>query len=206
MILRAAALLFILLLPPAGFAQSLPALYDVSDVSADDVLNVRQTPSVDSEVIGTLQPDATSIEVVAFDENQNWARLNLGEVSGWASLSFLKRQPYQLGGRPPETATCFGTEPFWSLSIAPDSATFSSPDALDLTFSKTQSLRSRNRLDRHMAVYENDLGGLVSTLKATQCSDGMSDRVFGWELDLMLFVAGNDNAQMFSGCCSISAD
>lgn len=192
------------ILPAFASAQSLPALYDVSDVGSRDVLNVRRGPSTGFEVVGTLAADATAVEVVSIDAQRKWGLVNVGEISGWASLSFLRRQPLQIGGRAPERAQCFGTEPFWSFALDPESGTFSAPGALDLTFAKSQGLRSRNRLDRHMVIFESDLGGMVSTLKNTLCSDGMSERTFGWEVDLMLYVAGAANAQMFSGCCSIA--
>lgn len=204
LILRFLASCFVCLLPPIAAAQNMPALYDVAGVSNNDVLNVRLAPNATSEVIGHFGPTQTGIEVVTLSDDQAWGRVNIAEGSGWASLRYLKRQPYQLGGRAPESATCYGTEPLWSLTVSPEDAIFATPDGLPLTFKRTQQLRSRNRMDRHMTVYENDLGGLVGTMRAVLCSDGMSDRAYGWELDLMLFVAGSDNAQMFSGCCSIA--
>lgn len=198
------ALFLSVTLPTLTSAQSFPALYDVVAVAEDDVLNLRSEPSLAADVIGSLAHDQTGVEVVALSEDRAWARVNQGDGSGWVSRRFLDRQPFQLGGRAPDAASCYGTEPFWSLDIAPAQATFDTPDGLPLAFKVTQRLRSRNQLDRHMSVYESDIGGMVTTLKATACSDRMSDRVFGWELDLMLYVAGSANAQMFSGCCSIA--
>ena len=192
----------------AGAAQATtegwPALYDVSGVAADDVLNVRASPSSSAEIIGTLEPDKTGVEVIAPNQDMTWGLVNNGDLTGWVSLAFLIRNPDQWAGNPPQNAMCFGTEPFWSLALAGDAVRLESPDALALDFDRTSALQSQNRIDRHTNVYENDLGGLVATLRNTSCSDGMSDRAYGWEVDLLLVVAGDGNAQMLSGCCSIS--
>ncbi|MEL7460447.1 MAG: SH3 domain-containing protein [Pseudomonadota bacterium] len=180
-----------------------PALYDVVDVSSGDVLNIRAAPDAGSDVIGRLSPTATDIEIIRPDETGNWGLVNAREGTGWVSLAFMARQPGLWSGQFADHAQCFGTEPFWSVDLSPDSATFESPDALPLTFAETSELRSRNRIDRHTRVYEHALGGMVATLRAASCSDGMSDRAYGWEIDLLLVIAGDANAQMFSGCCSI---
>ena len=206
MILRAAVLWTLLALPVFATVEGWPALYDVTGVAPDDVLNVRAAPRASAEIVGALPADGTAIEVIEITRNETWGLVNAGEVSGWASMAFLARRPGQWAGAAPELAHCVGTEPFWSLSIDGEQATFETPDALPLRFLRSSKLRSRNRIDRHAAVYENDLGGLVATLRNTSCNDGMSDRAFGWEVDLLLVVAGEDNAQLFSGCCSLRSD
>ena len=199
------ALWLLICAAPPTFAstEGWPALFDVTGVSADDVLNVRSRPDADGEIIGSLSPNATNVEVIRPDSAGGWGLVNSGEGTGWVSMAFLARQPGAWSGQFADRAQCFGTEPFWSADLSPESATFESPDALPLTFSETSALRSRNRIDRHTRVYEHTLGGMVATLRAAACSDGMSDRAYGWEIDLLLVIAGDANAQMFSGCCSL---
>lgn len=203
MILRAAALLLLLASPAAATTDAWPALYYVEGVAADDVLNIRAAPSATSDIVGNILPGTEGIEVIEVTRDERWGLVNTAEGTGWASLAFLVRRPGQWWGLLPEALQCVGTEPFWSLSLNPDGATFASPEALPLDFAPSAALRSRNRSDRHAGVYENDLGGLVATLRNASCSDGMSDRTYGWEVDAMLVVAGSGNAQLFSGCCSI---
>lgn len=183
-----------------------PALYDVADVAEGDVLNVRAAPNASAEIIATLAPDATGIEVLGVNRAESWGRINSNEGIGWVSMAYLDRRPGQWAGNGPETARCFGTEPFWSLALNAGVATFESPDALPLEFAPTISVRSNNRIDAHGRVYESELGGFVATLRNATCSDGMSDRQYGWSIDVLLVVAGEGNAQMFSGCCSLAVE
>ena len=69
-----------------------------------------------------------------------------------------------------------GTEPFWGVDITPESLTYSAVDHPGLT--------TRNpgpTVQGTTAVYASsaaDGSTLVVTLIATECSDGMSDRVY----------------------------
>lgn len=206
MILRIAAFVVALAAPASATVEVWPALYDVTGVAEDDVLNIRAEPSVSSEIVGELAPDETAVEVIEMSRDGDWGRVNTDEASGWASLAFLTRRPGQWVGEAPRNARCFGTEPFWSLDIGDDGATFETPEAMPLDFERTARLGSRNRIDRFAQIYENELGGIVAALRNASCSDGMSDRAYGWEVDLLLVVAGEDNAQLFSGCCTIAPD
>ena len=54
-------------------------------------------------IVAKLDAGATYIEVVGFDENREWARINVEEQSGWVAARFLTRradQPRRRGGRP----------------------------------------------------------------------------------------------------------
>ena len=68
----------------AARAETLPALHNVTGVSAGDVLNVRAEPTAGASVIATLAPDAADVEVV--EQRGNWGLVNAGEVAGWAYL------------------------------------------------------------------------------------------------------------------------
>ncbi|MEO1155590.1 MAG: SH3 domain-containing protein, partial [Pseudomonadota bacterium] len=50
--------------PVWGAAQGYPALFDVTGVASDDVLNIRSAPSATAEIIGTLAHNETGVEVV----------------------------------------------------------------------------------------------------------------------------------------------
>lgn len=206
MIWRALALVFILAAPAWATVDGWPALYDVIDVSEDDVLNIRGAPSAGADIVGTLAPDARGVEVLGVNRAESWGRVSTAEGVGWVSMAFLARRPGQWTGDPPVAMACAGTEPFWTFEINDAEATFESMGALPLDFSRTVAASSRNRIDAHVRVFENDLGGLVANLRNATCSDGMSDREYGWAVDLLVVVAGTDNAQMFSGCCSLVAE
>lgn len=183
-----------------------PALYDADSVPEDGALAIRAAPSQEAEILDTLPPDTTGIEILGADDRFLWGMVNTRERTGWVPLDFLARRPGQWIGRLPEPLSCFGTEPFWSLSVSSESVSIERPETVPLHFARTVTLRSRNRIGRHALVGENDLGGLVATAVNQSCSDGMSDRAYGWTIDIVLSVAGTANAQLYSGCCSLVTD
>ena len=98
-------------------AQTLPALYDVTGVEADDSLNVRTAPDATSNIVATIHSTGTNIEVIAINDTQGWGLVNIGEQSGWTSLRYLERQPNQDTGDFPAITDCYGTEPFWNIDF-----------------------------------------------------------------------------------------
>ncbi len=173
-----------------------PALYDVTGVAASDVLNVRSEPSADSQIIGAFQPDQTDIEVMfQDDQNTGWGRVNVGEQSGWVSLRFLDRQLHR--GFPP-IRSCFGTEPFWSLTVGRDSLTFAEMGGADTESRRIWRTISANRV----GIYGFGAGDFSATLLQESCSDGMSDRAYGLSVHMM--TGRGKGTEMVSGCCTLS--
>ncbi len=191
---------------PAAATQEyiLPTLFDVADVAADDVLNIRAAPRADAEIIGALAPDARAIEVVAHDRTGRWGQVNTGERSGWVAMRHLAyRTDVWEEGRLPPTLHCLGTEPFWALQAAGEAMDFSTP----------QTPERRLRLESVLAtgVFRDPRRALIATapdrrltavIVPTACSDGMSDRAYGLEASLIL--EGEGAPEMLTGCCSVS--
>ena len=194
--------LIVLLLLWAGgaAAQPLPALYDVTGVAADDVLNVRAGPDAGSEIIGTLAPGATGVEVI--EEADGWGRVNAGERSGWASLTYLARRPGQEAGDLPARLRCAGTEPFWSLVTTGEEVILDEM-ATNRTRSWPQSstLTAEGRYEPHAIPGEGDAPDVIVSRGA--CTDGMSDRAFGL---IVHVLQGGDDPYLLSGCCSIEGN
>lgn len=187
----------------AAVADQWPALYDVSGVKADDVLNIRAAPSTGAEIVGTLQADAKNIEVVAADSENGWGMVNAGEGTGWVSLAYLTPGVQAGTGAFPAIRSCYGTEPFWSLSLDADGGLgFTTPDSDPQTGTTRSHWTSLNRPDRHgfsARLGETEVIGLVSQ---SACNDGMSDRAYGLTLDLLL-GGSNPDLRHLSGCCSL---
>ncbi|SIS54451.1 SH3 domain-containing protein [Roseivivax lentus] len=177
-------------------AQDLPALYDVTGVASDDVLNVREGPAASAAQIGALGPAATDIEVTAIENG--WGRVNTDERSGWASLSFLARQGGQWADGLPAPRTCFGTEPFWSLDLAADVFDFQLFDKGLVSGPITLRTRASGRPDRY--AFAGEAGGdrAILVMGRAECSDGMSDRLYGLTADFLL------GDTLYSGCCSVA--
>lgn len=200
------ALLALGLAGPARATQDQwPATFDVVDVAADDVLNVRAAPSATAPIIGMLAHDATGVEVIRPNDRQSWGLVNMGESTGWVSLRFLARAPGQWLGQFPYIRNCFGTEPFWSLAISAsgdvDYATpeGGQPGAIIGTFP------AEGRRDTHAMSIRLDDGPLQDALgivRLASCNDGMSDREFGIALDLVLGSTGGE--RLLTGCCSLA--
>lgn len=191
---------------PAAATQEyiLPTLFDVSGVAADDVLNIRAAPSADAEIIGTLAPYARRVEVVAHDESGRWAQVNTRERSGWVALRYLQyRTDVWEEGELPETLSCFGNEPFWSLAKEGEALVFSTPEAPEQAMALDAALSPGVFRSPRRAILASDgARSLTAVMTPMACSDGMSDRAYG--LDLTVIVEDGASPRLLTGCCSIA--
>ncbi|MCB1338282.1 MAG: SH3 domain-containing protein [Maritimibacter sp.] len=202
----------LLLLPGLARAQDIfPALYDVTAVAADDVLNVRADPMASAEKLGEFAPDATGIEVVELSDGGDWGRVNLSETTGWVSMAFLARQPGQgyddwLSGLAPRGLDCFGTEPFWSLALGADGTLVLTDPFVDDGSPRPGAYvpvpRSAGAAPRGFQGWmADDATGLTGILSFEICSDGMSDALYGLALDLV--HQSPARLRLDGGCCRL---
>lgn len=190
--------LFLLCWPALLAAQSLPALHDVTGVAANDVLNIRSAPASSAQIIGTLAPDATNIEVTAANDAGSWGHINIGEGSGWVSLKYLARHADTPNTVLATALRCFGTEPFWSAEITPgQKMRFSTPSTDYETPGAGLIIAANGRAD----VFGMSYGNSVAIFRRAECTDGMSDRSFGLQVDL--FKQHDNSESVYTGCCSI---
>ena len=196
----------LLMLPLQVAAQSWPSLYKVVGVVANDTLNVRAGPSAGSDIIGTLAPDATGVEVVGISPDGKWAKVNSQDSSGWASIRFLSQE--QEFDWPPPSLSCFGTEPFWSASFIHSRegniVKFHMMGTDEQEFQFPQVRRSANDPGRYSETAWPPQGTnpFNAIFSAQSCNDGMSDRTYGISVDIL--VPTNRDWAHYSGCCSIS--
>lgn len=191
-------LLFLVLALPLR-AEEYPALFAVTGVAADDVLNIRSRPDASSPIIGALAPRGTGVEVLG--TSGNWALVNTAEGSGYASLRFLRREPGPDWNALQTPLTCLGTEPFWSLEIDPQAGLtrFSTPEDQDPAAEPVTGLWPAEPWARSAAV---GLPEGLAVLTGAECSDGMSDRSYGIAVDL--FRSGPGGETRLSGCCLLA--
>jgi len=192
------AILGLLLTSVAAAEPPFPRLFDVIGVANDAVLNLRARPSGTAEIIGSRPPHAGGTEAVDQNGDGTWLRLGVGETSGWASARYLSPQGFD-GPILRHPTRCFGVEPFWHLDISGDgTATLTGPQTGRVTFERMATKSSVNRTDRfRLGSNGRPLGVLAQTL----CSDGMSDRVYGYEINLF---APSDGTALLTGCCTIT--
>lgn len=182
-------------------AQDLPALFSVTGVAGNDVLNIRAEPTTSAPIIGVLTPNATRIEVVARSDNGRWGLVNSVEQSGWASLRFLERQPFQ--AFPASDYRCFGTEPFWDISVIGDDVQWSALGE-DPVLMTRDWVGQPMRQDRFAMRAFGDMSFASLFVRKAMCSDGMSDRAYGLEVDVILDASDNMGTQVYSGCCTLT--
>ncbi len=196
--------------PVAAVAQEnaqgfLPNLFDVTVVETWDTLNVRESPHGQAKVIATLPATATGIELIGRDASGKWGKINSGEQSGWVALRFLKQQAgvWQQEAVP-QSLSCSGTEPFWSLKAAKSGMVYAEPDQPD------RALALRKVMDRGIPgeptrglIAADDKGRVTAFMRPEQCSDGMSDRSFALAVSVILDGAEMPS-RMLTGCCSIA--
>ncbi|MFY0624014.1 MAG: SH3 domain-containing protein [Pelagimonas sp.] len=194
-----AIIIWIFVSATAVFAEELPRLHDVSGVAADDVLNVRAGPGGSHPIVGTLQPNQQGVEVIRIEGN--WGLVNVEERAGWASLSYLvSRDDGNLGNA--QRLVCHGTEPFWDLDIYQgQQAVMKTPSNFDgETYHVGLFQGAWSQTRKWTLLGSGARHELSMVLLKTQCSDGMSDREFGF--DATVFLAGPD-ARTFTGCCQL---
>lgn len=205
---RRAALILALVLSAAATSaargQDLPALYTVTGVAADDVLNLRAEPRADAEKVGMLAPDETNVEVVELAAGDHWGRVNSGGASGWVSMQFMVNQGGPDWHAMETPLSCHGTEPFWNLSLVPEppKMRFERMGEPPVEFDRGAT-SPVFALPRTVGVkFAAPAHEGFAVIRGEACSDGMSDRLMGLSIQLFLFQGGADEA--YSGCCALA--
>lgn len=86
-----------------------------------------------------------------------------------------------------------GTEPFWAIKVRADSVTLVRPDHADATTVNTGA-----RIDGEQGVFDATAGEtrLVLRLTPGDCTDGMSDRHYGYHAEVWI------DRETLRGCAS----
>jgi len=178
-------------------AQPLPAQYGVTGVAANDVLNIRAEPSAGAPIIGALDPYRINVEVLELSADGNWGWVGLPEGNGWVSMRFLERQEV-IAGSIPRPLSCGGTEPFWGIGLYPGGEEYATPDGRTDLVLVSENLAP----DGYMATLSGEDGTeWTMIIDRNHCSDGMSDRTFGFQT--LIFVSGGAEPMLLSGCCTM---
>ena len=202
---RLAHLLLIALLVAPGAATA-GRYYSVVNVDADDTLNVRTGVGPggslgDTTIVGELPPDATGIEAtgrtVEF-EGRRWREILHDGDAAWVAARFLEAE--DRFPEAPGNVHCGGTEPFWGLTVDGDSAIYSTPEE-EQAMSVVSVRRGENRINvwGYQMLSEINASATALLVYNEQCSDGMSDFTYAFEVYLMGI---RDDAGPLQGCCS----
>lgn len=204
----AGSLAILWLLMTGAYAQDVtefPQYFAVYGVAADDQLNIRAEPNGSATIIGALDPGFGPVEILeTVDRNgRAWGRMARGEGNGWVAMRFLAPMQVALveDTQVPVGLHCFGTEPFWGLAIGADTLELSQPDGVPLVAQLTSAVTAAGRNHRFGLIASGNMERMTALLsRAETCSDGMSDALFGWRIDLLVEGEG---LRQYEGCCSL---
>ena len=189
-------------LATAAQADDFPGRFMVNDVASDDRLNIRSEPNAGADIVGSYPPYALNIEVLGTTPDGRWGEVGFGEGNGWVAMRYLARTPDESADEVPRPLICAGTEPFWSLGLFPRGDSFERAGEPREPLSEISSARGENGF---VISFSGETAG-TSTLvvQRATCSDGMSDRIFGWAA--LLYKAGQETDTVFSGCCTFEGN
>jgi uncharacterized membrane protein len=181
----------------------LPNLFTVTGVESDDVLNVRNAPDLNSAKVGSLDPDAR-LEVTALSDDRKWARIIFQERDGWVSTRYLALDGDTASAGIPPVLICIGTEPFWSLGFTAfeEEAKLEFND-IEHDWKVWPAAKISTPANRGFRSFSAVDSGVAAVFGRHECSDDMSDRTYGWVVDL-LFLGEQPN--YLQGCCMMVLD
>ncbi len=198
-----AALAISLALPLKAVAGLLPAYFDVAGVPAGEVLDLRAAPDTGAAVLGHLPANRRNVEIVALSENGKWGLMAYADGSAWVAMKFLKRAERQADETLPEKLGCFGNEPFWALRLNGDSGVFDELEGQAVPMTRQWSGPPQGGAPQSFGLVLKGADGaaLHGVISRGLCSDGMSERPFGYSIRAIL--SGSLGARMLAGCCTL---
>jgi uncharacterized membrane protein len=180
------------------------AFYEVTNVAADDYLNVRSEAGVQSLVVTRIPYDAKAVVLTGQkvkQGNSTWVKIVWQGKEGWVNQSYLR--PVALSAESSNASSagvklrCGGTEPFWGIDVTSAQAKYKPMDgaAMDLPI----TFRGASANNPTIAVIKAEAGDKSLGLflqKVSACSDGMSD--INYPYTITALINGNT---VYSGCC-----
>ncbi|MCC5969979.1 MAG: peptide-binding protein [Pararhodobacter sp.] len=195
-------LILALLWAGAATAQDFPALYRVTGVASDDVLNIRAEPGAGAAIVGFFRPGQRGIEVMELGPNGRWGLVNSGEGSGWSSMRYLAREGEGSWRDGQQELTCFGTEPFWHMPIflPTHRAEFHAMGEGGFELVTDTGALPTTHFPPTLAIPFSGTREGMAVVRGASCNDGMSDRRYGLEGQ----VYWRGDTQGLSGCCRLA--
>ncbi len=179
-----------------------PARYDVTGVASDDVLNVRSGFGASHPIIQALAYNDRDIEIIKLSADGKWGLIGYPDGDGWASMRYLQRQPGQGGPDLPRPLSCGGNEPFWAIQFMPGANEFTEPGqmphGLATVWEGIPDGMQPVAYGLKMAGGSDEIDAIITR---SQCSDGMSDKSYGFAINALL--TGTLGDRMLTGCCTL---
>ncbi|MCU0293991.1 MAG: META domain-containing protein [Thermoanaerobaculaceae bacterium] len=120
----------------------------------------------------------------------------------WSLASVVLLVPSAVSWAGEQPLICFGNEPFWSLELTePGTARFSTPDSPPVDYlGAASTLAPRAETVWRGRATAADGGELVAFLREGPCSDGMSETVHPYSVNVSL-----PDGRHLGGCCRVPA-
>lgn len=181
----------------AAWAQAEPADPTLLHaVEGGDPLLLREQPDADAPVVEELPAGTRDLVLSGAAVEVDGAHFVeiVREGRAWADAARLAPQEDEPVASHP--LACAGTEPFWSLAIDGEAATFETPDTPSTDWFASEWMPARGVLHRFMIRLGSGYGtGYLALLRQT-CSDGMSDIAYPYEAILV-----TPGQAVRAGCC-----
>lgn len=182
------------LLTGAAGAQEPP--HRVVNVSLDDVLNVRLSPSANAPIVGAIPPTGAGIEVLS-RPNDDWTEIRYRRMRGFVATRYIAAVPFDMSKGLPPVLACTGTEPFWSLRFSEGTYRFEQMDGPGAEGETGEPRMSRNSI----VVHSVQAGAQLAVIEEDRfCSDAMSDTAYTHAITL---IGPQDT---LSGCCRVPVE
>jgi uncharacterized membrane protein len=167
-----------------------------------DGLTVRAAPG--GEVVGTLAP-GQRVEATASDGA--WVRVAFGEGDAWAAVDALRRVevPRLAATRLPVGLTCTGTEPFWSLTLAPEAVVWRTPDSETPWGVFATAPATGQQAFPVLLTLMRESRSMLAIIRHGACTDGMSDRTQAWHAEVVTQTPDGAGGvlTLHTGCCRL---
>ncbi|PCJ71575.1 MAG: hypothetical protein COA62_03040 [Rhodobiaceae bacterium] len=192
-----------------GQAQAADALFSVTGVAQNDVLNVRAQPHPSAEKVWTLPHDTTGVQAMGSPRivgSAEWRQIRIENQTGWVNARFLTPQratsaPEPIFFRAP--LSCSGTEPFWGFQLTGKTGVLDSlaHGKATLQFDTVRNPGGVPIIWSFRGRQKPSNASVIAVLEETNaCSDGMSDLTY--QYSIRLDVA---DGPFFAGCCNALA-
>jgi uncharacterized membrane protein len=112
-------------------------------------------------------------------------------------MRFLTRMPSDPSAVP-RPLSCLGTEPFWTLSLLPEGAEWRTPEEQAQVTVSEEHVADRGYFLR---AVQGDTLSHALTITREGCTDGMSDRLYGFSA--RLFTERPDGNTILFACCTL---
>lgn len=186
-------------------------VFSVTRVAPDDVLNVRSTPGVGSNILGDIPANGEG--VVALGEtqqinNSEWVRVAWGALNGWVNGRYL--EPIDTSSQSSSifdkeinnvvTLECGGISPFWNIDVTHQYMDINIKDD-QRVMALVDKRKAAETSKKAATITARERGDEVELflVKTMNCKDGITEIEYPYSVKAVI-----NDSRTFTGCCNIA--